>query len=206
MLGRLPHPRHVDAPSFIWSPLLPSLPQLCAKRSSLHGCLWIQCYSQGRDLRPHRRNLWLHRVSEERILNLHLHTQAFVQCYHQFTPLSELVTLSSERQLELLRRYSTYSAHVRRTIYEKPHNWEEEQQDVEADWPENKGCALMVSRPAHQTADAASMTAEEWKLAYLTQDVEELQKRKQHHVHLPSGPNGERRPLNHCPSRWMAHR
>ena len=130
--------------------------------------------------------------------SLHLHTQAFVQCYHQFTPLSELVTLSSERQLELLRRYSTYSAHVRRTIYNKPQDWEEEQQDVEADWPEYKGCALMVSRPAYQSADAASMTAEEWKLAFLTQDVEELQKRKQHHVHLPSGPNGERQPLNHC--------
>ena len=65
MLGRLPHPGDVDAPAFIWSPLLPWLPQLCTKRSSLHGCLWIQCYSQGRDLRPHRRNLWLHRVSEE---------------------------------------------------------------------------------------------------------------------------------------------
>ena len=130
--------------------------------------------------------------------SLHLHTQAFVQCYHQFKPLSELVTLSHERQLELLRRYSTYSAHVRRTIYCKPGDWEEEQQDVEADWPEYKGCALMASRPTYQSADAASMTAEEWKTVYLTQDVEELQKRKQHHVHLPTGPNGERQPLNHC--------
>ena len=130
--------------------------------------------------------------------SLHLHTQAFVQCYHQFRPLSELVTLSNERQLELLRRYSTYSAHVRRTIYNKPQDWEEEQQDVEADWPEYKGCALMATRPTYQSADAAAITAEEWKVAYLTQDVEELQKRKQHHVHLPTGPNGERQPLNHC--------
>ena len=130
--------------------------------------------------------------------SLHLHTQAFVQCYHQFRPLSELVTLSNERQLELLRRYSTYSAHVRRTIYDRPQDWEKEQEDVEADWPEYKSCNLMVSRPTYQSADAAAMTAEEWKMAYLTQDVEELQKRKQHHVHLPTGPKGERQPLNHC--------
>ena len=28
--------------------------------------------------------------------------------------------------------------------------------------------------------------------------MEQLQRRKQHHVHLPAGPSGERRPLAHC--------
>ena len=129
---------------------------------------------------------------------LHVHIQAFVQCYHQFTPLVDLLKLGNQRLVEMLRRYSSYSAHVRRMVYCNPHQWQEELEEVEAEWPEYKNCSLMVSRPAYQAAEAASCTAEEWKAIYLSKDVEELQKRKQHHVHLPTGPGGERRPLNHC--------
>ena len=129
---------------------------------------------------------------------LHVHIQAFVQCYHQFTPLVDLLKLGNQRLVEMLRRYSSYSAHVRRMVYCNPHQWQEELEEVEAEWPEYKNCSLMVSRPAYQAAEAASCAAEEWKAIYLSKDVEELQKRKQHHVHLPTGPGGERRPLNHC--------
>ena len=127
---------------------------------------------------------------------LHLHLQAFVQCFHQFTPLAELLRLQKTPLLEMLRRYSSYTAHVRRMVYCNPEAWEEERDEVEAQWPEYKGCSLMNSRPAYQT-DCA-MDPVDWRTAYLAHDTEELQKRKQHHVHLPTGPAGERRPLKHC--------
>ena len=126
---------------------------------------------------------------------LHLHLQAHVQCYHQFTPLAELLHFQEEPLLELLRRYSDYSAHVSRKVYCNPSAWEEEQDEVEAEWPEYKGCTLMSSRPRYQSDSALDPAA--WKAAFLAQDAEGLQKRKQHHVHLP-GPDGERRPLKHC--------
>ena len=107
---------------------------------------------------------------------LHVHIQAFVQCYHQFTPLVDLLKLGNQRLVEMLRRYSSYSAHVRRMVYCNPHQWQEELEEVEAEWPEYKTCSLMVSRPAYQAAEAASCTAEEWKAIYLSKDVEELQR------------------------------
>ena len=126
---------------------------------------------------------------------LHLHLQAFLQCYHQVTPLSQLIHVGEKWLLEMLRRYSDYSGHVRRMIYSNPEAWEEERDAVEAAWPEYKDCALMSSRPSYQCDSILEPAA--WKAIYLATDVEELQKRKQHHVHLP-GPDGERRPLNHC--------
>ena len=56
----------------------------------------------------------------------------------------------------------------------------------------------MVSRPSYQKQDDAAMDAGTWRTEFLDADVEALQKHKQHHVHLPTGPNGERGPLHHC--------
>ena len=126
---------------------------------------------------------------------LHLHLQAFLQCFHQFAPLSQLIHLGEKRLLEMLRRYSDYSGHIRRMIYSNPEAWEEERDAVEAAWPEYRNCTLMSSRPSYQGDSILEPAA--WKAIYLATDVEELQKRKRHHVHLP-GPDGERRPLNHC--------
>ena len=127
---------------------------------------------------------------------LHGHFQVFAQCFHQFTPLSDLLKLDDQRHLELLRKYTAYSAHVRRTIYCDPESWQDQQKEVEDEWPEYRGSLLMVSRPGYQRQRNGG--ADAWKFAYLNEDVEQLQQRKQHHVHLPDGPNGERRPLAHC--------
>ncbi|CAJ1412747.1 unnamed protein product, partial [Effrenium voratum] len=67
---------------------------------------------------------------------------------------------------------------------------------AEEEWPEYKDCALMLSRPAYQAS--RRLRPKEWTRRYLAEDVEQLQRRKQHHVHLPAGPGGERRPLAHC--------
>ncbi|CAK9033585.1 ATP-dependent DNA helicase, partial [Durusdinium trenchii] len=127
---------------------------------------------------------------------LHGHFQIFIQCFHQFTPLKELIKLQATDRLEMLRRYTAYSAHVTRTVYADPEAWRRDKDEVEAEWPEYQNCLLMLSRPTYQRD--ASATPAAWKLQYLHEDVEQLQQRKQHHVHLPDGPNGERRPLAHC--------
>ena len=127
---------------------------------------------------------------------LHIHAQVFVQCHHQFTPISELLGLKMEQQLEMLRKYSDYTAHVRRMVYCDPLAWKGEQEQLEEEWPEYRTSPIMVSRPAYQADIALEPLG--WKKAYLEGDVEALQKRKQHHVHLPTGPNGEREPLSHC--------
>lgn len=125
----------------------------------------------------------------------HIHLQAFVQCFHQFSSLSELQGLKEQRFLEMLRRCTRYSGYVQRKVYCNKEAWEEERDEVESAWPEFKNCMLMNSRPAYQMDERMEPAA--WRATYLTEDVEPLQKRKQHHVHLP-GPDGTRLPLKHC--------
>ena len=109
--------------------------------------------------------------------------------------------------LELLRKYSDYSAHVRRMIYCDPETWQEKQQEVEDEWPEYKQSTLMLSRPEYQQNHM--MDAMAWRTAYLSEDIEALQMHKQHHVHMMDR-KGVRQPLNHCrdpkdPTKCKAH-
>ena len=53
----------------------------------------------------------------------------------------------------------------------------------------------MLTRPAYQSDEALQTDA--WKREYLMEDVEELQKHKQHHVHMPDA-YGVRQSLEHC--------
>ncbi|CAK9070711.1 ATP-dependent DNA helicase, partial [Durusdinium trenchii] len=115
----------------------------------------------------------------------HLHGQFFLQCVHQFTPLCELVRLGKKPMLELLRKYSDYSAHVRRMVYCDKAGWDEKQKEVEDEWPEYKQSTLMLNRPRYQIEQ--EMPALMWKQTYLAEDVELLQMHKQHHVHIVDG-------------------
>ena len=137
----------------------------------------------------------------------HLHGQFFVQCPHQFQSLNALVQKGPKALLELLRKYSDYSAHVTRKIYTSPEAWEEKQQQVEEEWPEYKNSKLMTSRPGYQLDHY--QPACEWAETYLAEDVEGLQMHKQHHVHIMDS-KGVRQPLNHCrdpkdPTKCKAH-
>ncbi|CAJ1460811.1 unnamed protein product, partial [Effrenium voratum] len=127
---------------------------------------------------------------------LHAHLQVFVQCRHQRGSLAGLLDLGKPELQTLLQRYASYTAHVRRSVYCDPDGWERDRAAAEEEWPEYKDCALMLSRPAYQAS--RRLRPEEWTQRYLAEDVEQLQRRKQHHVHLPAGPGGERRPLAHC--------
>ena len=83
--------------------------------------------------------------------------------------------MGHEPLLELLRKYSDYSAHVRRMIYEHLEEWEDKQEEIEAQWPEYTQSTLMLSRPPHQRDPHKA--AADWRLAYFS-DVEALQMHK----------------------------
>ncbi|CAJ1385473.1 unnamed protein product [Effrenium voratum] len=75
--------------------------------------------------------------------------------------------------------YASYTAHVRRSVYCDPEGWERD-------------------RAAEAYQASRRLRPEEWTRRHLAEDVEQLQQRKQHHVHLPAGPGSKRRPLAHC--------
>ncbi|CAJ1389861.1 unnamed protein product, partial [Effrenium voratum] len=133
---------------------------------------------------------------------LHAHMQVFVQCRHQRGSLAGLLDLGKPELRTLLQRYASYTAHVRRSVYCDPDGWERDRAAAEEEWPEYKDCALMLSRPAYQAS--RRLRPEEWTQRYLAEDVEQLQQRKQHHVHLPAGPGGERRPRTALVCRGLA--
>ena len=127
----------------------------------------------------------------------HVHFQLFVQCIHQHTPLSHIAKRYERVLQEMLRRAGKYNAHVRRTIYCDPAEWDERRREVvEQAWPEYRDEVLMLSRPAYQADE--SLPGDEWKEHFFVKDVELLQQYKQHHVHIPQEPGGPRLPLAHC--------
>ena len=65
----------------------------------------------------------------------HLHGQLFVHCVHRFTPLQDLMDMGNERMLEILRRFSDYTAHVRRMVYCDLSAWRDQREEVEAERP-----------------------------------------------------------------------
>ncbi|CAJ1389069.1 unnamed protein product, partial [Effrenium voratum] len=119
---------------------------------------------------------------------LHAHMQVFVQCRHQRGSLAGLLDLGKPELRTLLQRYASYTAHVRRSVYCDPDGWERDRAAAEEEWPKCD-CALMLSRPAYHAS--RRLRPEEWTRRYLAEDVEQLQQRKQHHVHLPAGPGSD---------------
>ncbi|CAE7430528.1 unnamed protein product, partial [Symbiodinium sp. KB8] len=94
-----------------------------------------------------------------------------------------------------------YTAHVSRTVYENPEEWEQKREETEKQWPEYRHSTLALSRPTYQSAND-SVDEQTWRRLYLREDVEVLQQLKQHHVHNPpTEPGGPRTPLDHCRSK-----
>ena len=67
--------------------------------------------------------------------SLHAHSQLFVQCLHQHTPLSELLVELASRG-NIVKDYLTYKAHVSRQVYADPQRADARLPLLEADWPE----------------------------------------------------------------------
>ena len=138
---------------------------------------------------------------------LHMHMQVFVQCLHQHTPLKEVMEKMAGSAEPILEGYLRYKSHVSATSYDDLPKWTLEREGIESQWPVNADDLHLVSRPAYMTsarapgagpASAEDSGGEAWLRAY-RRDAQEVQQRKQHHVHLPMETDpSSRRPLTHC--------
>eukprot|EP00971_Amphidinium_carterae_P129435 2563678-Amphidinium_carterae.3 len=72
---------------------------------------------------------------------LHGHFQVFVQCLHQFKPISSIAHTEEA---------NAYTAHVTRMVCNDPGEWERQRDAVEAEWPEYRKSTLSLSRPDYQ--------------------------------------------------------
>ena len=185
--------RAPDAAPPFGGQVLPALPQLRRFGAAVQRRVREQLLGHGRGVGQGRRGVWLHRAPKER------NSPRPFASVRPVPPSARVAGrpsgLGQARAPNLAARYASYTAHVRRSVCD-PDGWERDRVAVEEEWPEYKDCALMLSRPAYQAS--RRLQPEEWTRQYLAEDVEQLQRRKQHHVHLPAGPSGERRPLAHC--------
>ena len=90
--------------------------------------------------------------------SLHAHSQLFVQCLHQHTPLVDVLKHVRANGAELVQRYLTYKAHVCRQVYANLDVAEGRVQSLEKEWPEYASSNFLVSRPSYLTARACETT------------------------------------------------
>ena len=131
--------------------------------------------------------------------SLHAHSLLWLQCLHQHTPLAEIFVHTSHATKELLDKYLTHKQHVSRQVYASVPN-EQQIEQMEASWPEYKGTEAIIRHPAYLSARASDAhgDATEWVKEYIEKDVNMLQLRKQHHVHILNPQTGIREPLTAC--------
>ena len=145
--------------------------------------------------------------------SLHAHCQVFIQCLHQHTPLEEVFEVVRDdvqgRGKKIVEDYLEYKGRVCRQVYSQQMAAEDinrRLEDAEKSWPEFKAESGLFCRPAFQTRTLhpqateteAEVDAVAWEKAYLDEDVQYLQERKQNHVHLKNEETGERVPLPAC--------
>ena len=140
--------------------------------------------------------------------SLHAHSQLFVQCLHQHTPLAEILHILRERRGELVQDYLAYKEHVCRQVYARTDAGMTEQlQELEKEWPEYVKHNRMISRPEYlmqregpglRTREWIEQQAMRWAHDYLEEDVQALQQYKQHHVHVYNDETQKREPLTAC--------
>ena len=145
--------------------------------------------------------------------SMHAHSQVFVQCLHQHTCLWEIVQKLRAKPGDIVREYFDYKTHVSRQVYNNNRNEVDTKlDDLESVWPEYKEATCLSCFPsylndapydptaAHVADDMGSMLSEgkQWLQTDLSEDVEQLQMMKQHHVHLRNPETNVREPLAAC--------
>ena len=83
--------------------------------------------------------------------SLHAHSQLFVQCLHQHTPLIEVLRQIKGSGGDVVSKYLQYKAHVCKQTYEDVASARACQTDIEKDWPEYKTSTVLLSRPGYQS-------------------------------------------------------
>ena len=81
--------------------------------------------------------------------SLHAHSQLFVQCLHQHTPLATILQRLRKGGHEIVQGYLKYKAHVSRQVYADTDGLEERLHALEEEWPEYEGSRFLVSRPPY---------------------------------------------------------
>ena len=142
--------------------------------------------------------------------SLHAHSQLFVQCLHQHTPLAEIMSRSKHSRGDLVKYDLEYKERVCRQVYARVDaDTQQRLVEVEKTWPEYVESNLMISRPDYLTrrshAETHTVISEEalhdaktWVSEYLDVDVQNLQEHKQNHVHVYNEETGSREPLQAC--------
>ena len=149
--------------------------------------------------------------------SLHAHSQVFLQCLHQHTNIYQVLEKIREKPDAIVKEYLRYKAHVCRQVYtEDVDEVNTKLEEAESHWPEYKTNETLTSIPAYTfksdcdltdttsgkdgVASWKSIVAEgaAWLKSYLHIDVEELQRLKQHHVHIVNEQTNEREPLAAC--------
>jgi len=131
--------------------------------------------------------------------SLHAHSLLWLQCLHQHTPLAEIFVNTSHATKELLDKYLKHKEHVSRQVYATVPS-EQQIEQMEATLPEYRGTEDVIRHPAYLSANACDQHGDpaEWVKQYIEKDVNMLQLRKQHHVHILNTQTGIREPLTAC--------
>jgi len=82
--------------------------------------------------------------------SLHAHSQLFVQCLHQHTPLIEVLSQIKGSKGDVVSKYLQYKAHVCKQSYEDVQSARASQTEIEKDWPEYKTTTVLLTRPGYQ--------------------------------------------------------
>jgi len=90
--------------------------------------------------------------------SLHAHTQLFVQCLHQHTPLVEIFAqIRSAGGGEIVNKYLRYKAHVCRQEYASVANIDSRLEVLEKEWPEYETARALTSQPAYLTRRSTAL-------------------------------------------------
>ena len=82
---------------------------------------------------------------------LHAHSQLFVQCLHQHTPLHEVFKIIETQHPELVQHFCKYKAYVSRQVYCEPKQVQVDLEVIENDWPEYADYSNLMERPSYLT-------------------------------------------------------
>ena len=141
----------------------------------------------------------------------------YVQCLHQHTSIYDILEKLRDQPDNIIQGYLDYKEHVCRQVYTEDTEVVDEKLLVaESEWPEYKKNKTLTEVPAYTLNNTYDLSYESvfsdgvsrlksvvsegavWLKAYLKNDVEELQRLKQHHVHMINEETNQREPLAAC--------
>ena len=85
--------------------------------------------------------------------SLRARSQCFVQCWHQHTPLWEVLAIICSHNAELVPRFLHYKVRVNRQMYADTNGLEPRLLDMEHAWPEYKDTASLLLFPQYMSCD-----------------------------------------------------